>query len=1607
MMIRIRNRRTVTRSIIALFLTLCMFGIGPMQELSADGVKAATEEPAKEKKDEFYPEGTLFIKELRYFHGKKGREQAESEGWILHDTDLNSGNDGGELWLAYKTTTDRSEAITALKTMEMKGGYEITNYRKIMESVSQGLSDTAGALLTVAAEFRENLEQGFIAPSASKGLLNLFTLQEGGVKEGETFDTERLLGNYLASGNYKSEDIQELIMQINPTMLATIFTRLAGGVFFREVNFAERVPGMAEKIGKLSSQGLSTLDTRYQSTVLELKEKLQMFSKEVREAQARAMSNGGKILLSDGTSVEVDVDASGSEGSSVENVGVDDIKDVVDETVEKGGVSDKGKQGEEDLAILSQLNVLNRYDFDGNTKLGNKLVELGELQFTKKSEVRQVYPFVMAMTPGQASVVRLCGVTVMVEGLLENDEIYKKLESDTEELKTKLKEKGFVAAPVWSVEDKAFYEGNIAYTKKLLRAQAAGSNFTDVTKTTALGKFWNSFDAAAGVISALSGAVYSIGAYCIGIAKPLKVIAWGASLVSKVWTTGLTAGIIKGAAGVVIGVIGLVGLAILAITLLVYIGKKIYHALYEWDEMDYEESDIPIYLLDADETESGEMANIRYYLVTDPDTNRGDLNCGEGKRWNALYYTRSEAAGDPICAADENDFFASAFGTPGEKPAGIEGVCSFSSSSTQSINAYAKDKDNGHHYLYYRTSLNGELGEIAKGREEKSNGEYLADVRIFTAKTETEAKASLAREGYKLYDTNVSPKGDKGRQYSYIGYKVTNKKTAAVRDIRVCLGYPGTSLKIGDISYSPGQSEDEHTASNAFLCHTSSKDYGSPICWKNVFFVNKMADAKPGWEPVSLTCGGPAFDWHSSNEGITVWDKEYWEVKDEMEAGGLYMYYKPDEVYTEGEEYLSGIQFVSGGFYQDGGSNPSLEDYMAEMGATPVIQLAENLGGENGRMLTIDKSGIRGGDDLTDGKWDGYDIWLAYTTTHNPYRALTDVKYYRSSYATNGLTPHLNVTGYGYVACENYQYLNYTKLGKVERTFAPSHAYLGPDIDGSSAETGIKIELQYFDEMKSKDTLMEYRGMYVCGYSKSKTLLKPSDVEFIDDDTDPSPGFGPMGEFLNSYDYGFRNIAYTPGDHGFHAFAYMRGRPTSGRPKYVKNICGTYFETPRQYEKEGEEVMLLNGTQMKAYDAMAPEQCRMQAIQMGAEEIITQNYTNNKAKKKEDDGVIQYFAYIGVSRTDKDTEALRGAIKFEQSFTDTAGRGADTVKVGGVKYTLSGTNMRDPLGKVFSLYTTTQTGAGSPVAEIKMDDQPFATDMDTMLAASTVDMGSGAKQVFAPTGLTENEHRFIHLQRSESEKTFFSRIVVADSSHNSDREAQCKLLSAGCNRCIPLDVNAAPLSVAMIGARTCGPDSPDIAIRDILCTVGEKPVESFERDGFEYKLAGDVSLNAEYMANEKIYVYYTHGAKLVGADEYAELIGDATEPDNTPVSTEDDLDDWLLDDNDSDEDEMKILYMKQAPVTQLAAGVGDFLPKTIPGVVWERILDTNGRPACANQGVVYNLRDTTTPKDSRVFLYTAHEDGGVKPGATVTEVDGKYQMGVGVLWLCGTGNTKR
>ena len=98
-------------------------------------------------------------------------DKAASEGFkILSDEkgnpiDLNQGSGSKEIgakgnkkvYLGYKTTTDRNDAITDLALMNMRGGYDTAEYDKLMEGqMSQQIIPFVESFLAAINEYREN-----------------------------------------------------------------------------------------------------------------------------------------------------------------------------------------------------------------------------------------------------------------------------------------------------------------------------------------------------------------------------------------------------------------------------------------------------------------------------------------------------------------------------------------------------------------------------------------------------------------------------------------------------------------------------------------------------------------------------------------------------------------------------------------------------------------------------------------------------------------------------------------------------------------------------------------------------------------------------------------------------------------------------------------------------------------------------------------------------------------------------------------------------------------------------------------------------------------------------------------------------------------------------------------------------------------------------------------------------------------------------------------------------------------------------------------------------------------------------------------------------------
>jgi hypothetical protein len=98
---------------------------------------------------------------------------------------------------------------------------------------------------------------------------------------------------------------------------------------------------------------------------------------------------------------------------------------------------------------------------------------------------------------------------------------------------------------------------------------------------------------------------------------------------------------------------GMIALYVVSGVMLLYSAFSLGMTVYNYYHPDY--TDVPLALVDVTDTVDGDRY-IKYDVVYNAETNEdgvyeaGDLNAFEGKRWNALYYTKNYEAGKPLLA---------------------------------------------------------------------------------------------------------------------------------------------------------------------------------------------------------------------------------------------------------------------------------------------------------------------------------------------------------------------------------------------------------------------------------------------------------------------------------------------------------------------------------------------------------------------------------------------------------------------------------------------------------------------------------------------------------------------------------------------------------------------------------------------------------------------------------------------------------------------------------------------------------------------------------------------------------------------------------------------
>lgn len=927
----------------------------------------------------------------------------------------------------------------------------------------------------------------------------------------------------------------------------------------------------------------------------------------------------------------------------------DNYRDAVQKQKEGLITKDSGE-----LVYLLVHEYMNKYEYCGE-KIGDYIVKQGE----NKKLYDELFPMLAAMSNGQCAMLRCGYLTSLVLNMDNKEENYESVKSKVPDIVKQIKSASDDdKISVWVGADKDIYNKEVGLSEEAYRTVVAKNCYDELTKDseTIRDTFKNIILSSLSVTLIAFGSALIVGS-AIAFATGIGIFTIGVAL----FTSALTSMGSFIAAACFFGPVA-VAVAAVAVAVVMAIAYFVVWIAEYIDDRTPVYSKIPDVMFDrVDEN------FIKYTAVKDIGTDDpSDINNWKGRTWNALYTTKDKNAGSPIMADDDGNIFYSKNGE-GLIPTGYEALAGFGESEAANLNEGAYyDAANGI-YVFYRTEdsiLKQKKAEEAakddkddddvnQGKDAKvdEDMQYLDEIKVFTGSSREEVIANMQVKEYKYFnfDITYSQKG----KWTFLGYKTTAKPTKyTIRDIRVTYKSSKENYTFGDNSYGNAGSFGDLT-----LWYSSMDGAGTPV-YANLYFSKDTGVCPKGYEPVNLFSGGNAFDLN------------YYDEKDSDDYGKCtYLYFLPSTVYTSGEKYISGINFV-GGTTTDG---ISLNSYINQMQLTDF------------------------GYDLTKNTDIQGEMRVCYSTTYNPYRAITDVIATQQGSESAYLLPNVAADGISYVACDVFTQgeRNYYKnwWDGDYRIMRASRAY----------NTGIKSEggldycsnnrdgIFHANETGSNKNIGIYnQGLYVSGPSSTKSPLKVGDIKFSESSEEPE-GYVRISTADDVYSEKVYNILPNS--------AYSFGQRKIGLYMFKKG-------TRKVPSDDGEYISSLSVTTDFTVDT-AQTMAALKARSSSGAEILSFNFGGVS------DTRVYSGAKIRVHRTDSLSDAITGIKFFIVNNGDKAST-PDTIIRRYSTYTKIDVPIRVDDDRVLYVYTTHNTQEGYPIESITIDSNIFNNGQSTI-----------------------------------------------------------------------------------------------------------------------------------------------------------------------------------------------------------------------------------------------------------------------------------------------------
>ena len=616
---------------------------------------------------------TYYLSDLKMAEASTADEAKKlltDAGYTVLDKNLNPGG-GKAVYLGYMKSKNVDDAITDVRVMNMKGGFNISDYETIFQEALDQYSSEVNNIRVAAKEFAENYKAGKKEALNAYRQLNYYYVEnDKGVKTN--------MGDYMLNFPKTNEGFADILLKGNPNILNNIRILLSMGVADGG-DLIERIKA------SVADESVYTKD-KYYDKAKELTGKIQQLLKMIDEARAEIEE------------IEADPDMTQEEK---------DLALILPQYT---------------LSLILSLDVVLKSIPCGDTNYSDYFAS------TADPDYKKLYPFVDAMTEGQRAMAVSGQIhSVLVYNAVEMSD--EELEAELTEL-----EETYEPKSVYFGTDMNLLEGAVAVTSDAIREEAATGNqwFACFTGNMAGDISISSLIGVGGV--ALTGVSAHFlmkqfsASHSVMTAKDAESIATlqrmmknlefnNSNAVMKVENYAQRIDKLQGqidainakyqvsTSTVVFSSLGVaVGLAMIAFS--------VYSIVQIVDKYNPKYTKIPSNMVDTVETANGNRFinyNVVNSLYKDGDKTAekpGDLNAYDGVQWNAIYYTKSYEAGK--CMTSTGYFIDSADNFGKYTP-----VAGFGTKNCYNLNSFNGEENTENVYMAFGNSNNKKSAETS------------------------------------------------------------------------------------------------------------------------------------------------------------------------------------------------------------------------------------------------------------------------------------------------------------------------------------------------------------------------------------------------------------------------------------------------------------------------------------------------------------------------------------------------------------------------------------------------------------------------------------------------------------------------------------------------------------------------------------------------------------------------------------------------------------------------------------------------------------------------------------------------------------------------------